>query len=152
MGCNATKKEAYKFELLAVDEARAMNVEGMSQKDAEAVGDIILTAKYDAKQKYLLKPKSIIDNSMIVDAEVAVDGFRHGNMINIQFSKEGAELISEFTAKNVGKRVAIVLNSKVYSAPAIAERVTGGKLQITGDFSMVEALKIVNSIKPKKEK
>jgi len=46
--------------------------------------------------------------------------------------------------------VAIVLNSKVYSAPAIAERVTSGKLQIVGDFSREEALKIVNAMKPKK--
>jgi len=150
MGCSTSKKEAYKFELLAVDEARAMNVEKMSQKDAEAVGDIILTAKYDEKQKYLLKSKSIIDNSMIVDAELFTDESRHGNMIDIQFSKKGAELISDFTSKNVGKRVAIVLNSKVYSAPAIAERVTGGKLQIVGDFSREEALKIVNAVKPKK--
>ena len=152
MGCNTNKKEAYMFELLAVDEARAMNVEGMSQKDAEAVGDIILTAKYDEKQKYLLKSKSIIDNSMIVDSEVSVDEVRHGNMINIHFSKEGAEIFSDFTEKNTGKRVAIVLNSKVYSAPIIAQKISGGTVQITGDFSTEEALKIVNAMKPKKEK
>jgi len=87
---NEVRNDApYTFQLLAVDEARAMNVEKMSQKDAEAVGDIILTSKYDEKQKYLLKSKSIIDNSMIVDAELFTDESRHGNMIDIQFSKEG---------------------------------------------------------------
>jgi len=151
MGCNATKKEAYTFELLAVDEARAMNVEKMSQKDAEAVGDIILVDKYNKKQKYLLKSKSIIDSSMVADAQVGIDEFRHGNLINIQFTKDGAEIFSDFTEKNTRKRVAIVLNSKVYSAPIIAQKISGGTVQITGDFSKEEAFAIVNSMKSKKE-
>jgi len=158
IGCNTSTIEKsvttknYTFKLLAVDEARTMNVEGMSQKDAEAVGDIILVDKYNEKQKYLLKSKSIIDRSMIADAQVGIDEYRHGNLINIQFTKEGAEIFSDFTSKNNGKRVAIVLNSKVYSAPIIAQTIPGGTVQITGDFSTEEAFAIVNSMKSKKEK
>jgi len=158
MGCTTTKStieksvttKIYTFDLLAVDEARAMNVEAMSQKDAEAVGDIILVDRYNEKQKYLLKSKTIIDSSMVANAEVGIDEYRHGNLINLQFTKEGAEIFSNFTEKNMRKRVAIVLNSKVYSAPIIVEKISGGKLQITGDFSTEEAFAIVNSMKSKK--
>ncbi len=148
IGCSSGQE--YTFQLLAVDEERAMNVESMSQKDAALVGDIILTAKYDEKQKYLVKSKTIIDNSMIVNAEFSTDELRHGYMITIYFSKEGAEIFSDFTERNTGKRVAIVLNTKVYSAPVIAQKVTGGRVEITGSFSKEEASEIVNSIKSKK--
>lgn len=138
----------YTFSLLAVDEERAMNVDKMSQKSAEAFGDIILTDKRNENIKYLVKAKSIIDNSMIVKAEASTDELhgKNGYLIHIQLSKEGAKIFSDFTEKNVGKRVAIVLNSKVYSAPIIAQQITGGKVQITGEFSKEKAFEIVNSI------
>ena len=141
----------YTFKLLAVDEERAKNVDSMSQQDAKALGDIILADKHDKNTKYLLKANAIVDNSMIENAEVSIDEFRHDPLINIHFSKEGAKVFSDFTAKNVGKRVAIILNSKVYAAPVIVEQISGGTVQITGEFSQEKAFEIVNSINLRNE-
>ena len=148
IGCTSKVVEttAYTFKLLAVEEERAMNVNNMSQKDAEEFGDIILTDKRDKNIKYLLKANSIVDNSMIINAEVSIDESRHRPLINIQFSKEGAKIFSDYTAKNVGKRVAIVLNSKVYSTPVIAQQISAGRVYITGGFSIEKAFEIANSI------
>jgi len=154
IGCSSVTKE-YTFLLLAVDEERAMNVKGMSQKDAEAFGDIILTDKRDENIKYLVKAKSILDDSMIIHAEAFINEFPHGGdkyLINLQLSKDGTKIFSDFTAKNTGNRIAIVLNSKVYSAPIIAQQIKGGTVQITGDFSKEKAFEIVNSINLKKGK
>lgn len=152
IGCSSVTKE-YTFSLLAVDEERAMNVKGMSQKDAEALGDIILTDKRDVNIKYLVKAKSILDNSMIINAKASINEFPHARndyLINLHLSEEGTKIFSDFTAKNVGNRMAIVLNSKVYATPIIAEQIKGGMVPITGDFSKEKAFEIVNAINLKK--
>ena len=89
---------------------------------------------------------------MVSDAQVSKDKFREGYVINIQLTHEGAKVFSDFTAKNVGKRIAIVLNDIVYATPIIAQQISGGKVDITGDFSKEKALDIVNDLKLLKDK
>ena len=55
------------------------------------------------------------------------------------FNSIGARLFERITGDNVKKRLAIVLDGNVYSAPVIQERIGGGKAQISGKFSMEEA-------------
>jgi preprotein translocase subunit SecD len=43
------------------------------------------------------------------------------------------------TGENIGKRLAVVLDGTVYSAPVIRERISGGKASITGGFTKDEA-------------
>ena len=75
---------------------------------------------------------------MLVDARV---GFDQANqpVINFTLNSEGAAIFGDFTGSNVGKRLAIVLDDKVYSAPRINERIGGGSGQISGGFTMEEA-------------
>jgi preprotein translocase subunit SecD len=53
--------------------------------------------------------------------------------------REGARRFERITSDNVGKRLAIVLDGTVYSAPVIRERIAGGQAQITGSFTPEEA-------------
>jgi protein-export membrane protein SecD len=59
--------------------------------------------------------------------------------ISIEMKREGARKFERVTADNVGKRLAIVLDGVVYSAPNIQERIGGGRAQITGRFTSLEA-------------
>ena len=59
--------------------------------------------------------------------------------VGIEFNKEGGKAFSDITATNVGKRLAIVLDGTVYSAPVIREKIPSGRGQITGNFSVQEA-------------
>ncbi|MDD4100991.1 MAG: protein translocase subunit SecD [Candidatus Cloacimonetes bacterium] len=59
--------------------------------------------------------------------------------ISIEMKREGARKFEQVTADNVGKRLAIVLDGVVYSAPNIQERIAGGRAQITGQFTSQEA-------------
>jgi len=59
--------------------------------------------------------------------------------ISIEMKREGARKFERVTADNVGKRLAIVLDGVVYSAPNIQERIAGGRAQITGRFTATEA-------------
>jgi preprotein translocase subunit SecD len=75
---------------------------------------------------------------MLTDAKV---GFDRNNqpVINFALNGQGAKIFGDFTAKAVGKRMAVVLDNKVYSAPVIRERIGGGHVQISGSFKLEEA-------------
>jgi len=60
-------------------------------------------------------------------------------VINFTLNGQGAKIFGDFTAKAVGKRMAVVLDNKVYSAPVIRERIGGGRVQISGNFKLEEA-------------
>jgi preprotein translocase subunit SecD len=126
-----------KLEMLAVDEDFAARVNTMSEDEANSRGDVILT-DIKTPEKYLLKAIPILDGSMLTDATV---GYGEDNLptINFTLNSHGAKIFGDFSAKSVGKRMAIVLDGKVYSAPSINERIGGGRGQISGNFSTEEA-------------
>lgn len=130
--------KAAKLELMAVDEDRFSRVHSLSTAEAATYGDVILEDVSDSQKKYLLKELPILDGSMLSDAHV---GFNQNNhpVINFSLNGEGTAIFGDFTGKSVGKRLAIVLDGKVYSAPVINERIGGGSGQISGSYSVVEA-------------
>ncbi len=126
------------LELMAVDEERADQVYTMSKAQAAQYGDIILEDTRDANTKYLVKEIPILNGSQVIDAQVAFDQSNQP-IINFTLNTSGARIFGEFTGKSVGKRLAIVLDGKVYSAPNIRERIGGGSGQISGGFTTTEA-------------
>ncbi len=129
---------AAKLEFMAVDEKRAARVSVMTDEDAAEYDDVILEDAANPEKKYLIKEIPILDGGMLTDANV---GFDQNNrpVINFSLNAEGAEIFGDFTGKNVGNRLAIVLDGKVYSAPNINERIGGGSGQISGDYTVMEA-------------
>jgi len=126
------------LQLMAVDEDRAARVMTMSPNEAKSYGDVILPDVYQETHKYLLRAIPVLDGSMLTDAKV---GFDKNNqpVINFTLNGQGAKIFGDFTAKAVGKRMAVVLDNKVYSAPVIRERIGGGRVQISGSFTLNEA-------------
>jgi preprotein translocase subunit SecD len=108
-------------------------------------GDILLYGKSVDPQTgavrripYLLKEKTLMTGEFIKDARVAFDQF-HEPYVSLEFTDEGAKLFEHITGANVKKRLAIILDNNVYSAPVIQEKIAGGRAQITGRFDMKEA-------------
>lgn len=126
------------LELMAVDEQRADQVYTMSAATAAQYGDIILEDTNDSNIKYLVKEIPILNGSQVIDAQVAFDQSNQP-IINFTLNSSGSRIFGDFTGKNVGKRLAVVLDGKVYSAPNIRERIGGGSGQISGGFTVVEA-------------
>jgi len=129
---------AAKLELMAVDEDRAARVYTMSQADAREYGDVILEDAKNPQIKHLVHEIPILDGGMLTDANM---GFNQNNkpQINFTLNAEGAEIFGDFTGRNVGKRLAVVLDGKVYSDPVINERIGGGSGQISGSYTVMEA-------------
>ncbi|MDD2331049.1 MAG: protein translocase subunit SecD [Candidatus Cloacimonetes bacterium] len=65
--------------------------------------------------------------------------FTNDPYVSIEMNREGARRFEDVTAKNINRRLAIVLDDKVYSAPSIGDRIAGGKAQITGRFTVNES-------------
>ncbi|KKS96831.1 protein-export membrane protein SecD [Candidatus Giovannonibacteria bacterium RIFCSPLOWO2_01_FULL_43_160] len=63
--------------------------------------------------------------------------------ISLEFNDDGAKIFEEITARNVGEPVAIFLDGAPISIPVVREKITGGKAQITGKFSVDEARQLV---------
>ncbi|MEW5831371.1 MAG: protein translocase subunit SecD [Campylobacterota bacterium] len=129
---------AAKLELMAVDEDRAMRVGDMSDAEAASYGDQILEDAIQPGTKHLVNEIPILDGSMLTDAQVGYDQ-NNRPVINFTLNSEGAQIFGDFTGKSVGKRLAIVLDGKVYSAPVINERIGGGSGQISGNYTTAEA-------------
>ena len=125
------------LQLMAVDEDRSDQVYTLSNAKAYEYGDIILDHA-DKKRKILVKEIPILDGAMLTNATVGFDQ-QNQPVINFTLNSKGAKIFGDFTDKSVGKRLAVVLDNKVYSAPVIRERIGGGSGQISGGFSLEEA-------------
>ena len=87
----------------------------------------------------LLKKQAALTGDLLSDAKVSIDSRFSEPYVSLSFNTDGAMRFEEITGANVKKRLAIILDNTVYSAPMIQERISGGNAQITGSFSMDEA-------------
>ncbi len=109
------------------------------------VGDEILYQnKYNkgsgtpVKIPFLIKKRVLLDGSLLTNARVEFDQFQQPQ-VGIEFNRKGARIFDRITGENIHKRLAIVLDNSVYSAPTIQDRIAGGKAVITGSFTLNEA-------------
>ena len=138
------------LKMMAVDEDRNARISVISEAEASSYGDVILPfvdfVSGESSDKILLKEIPILDGSMITDARVAYDE-RGQPVISFSLNAIGAKIFGDFSGANVGKRMAVVLDNKVYSAPVIRERIGGGSGQISGSFSAEEAKNIAIALR-----
>ncbi len=91
------------------------------------------------KTPYLIMKRALLTGAYLTDAKVQIDSQYNEPYVSIKFDKKGAMLFEKITEENVKKRLAIVLDQKVYSAPVIQEKISGGEARITGNFTSDEA-------------
>ena len=91
------------------------------------------------KTPFLIKKRAVLTGEYLTDARVQIDSKYNDPYVSIDFDKKGAQVFERVTGENVKKRLAIVLDGTVYSAPVIQERISGGKARITGSFTTEEA-------------
>ncbi|MUU57593.1 protein translocase subunit SecD [Helicobacter pylori] len=125
------------LQMMAVDEEHNKDAMKMTDLEAQKLGSVLLS---DAEMggKILLKAIPILDGEMLTDAKVVYDQ-NNQPVVSFTLDTQGAKIFGDFSGANVGKRMAIVLDNKVYSAPVIRERIGGGSGQISGNFSVAQA-------------
>lgn len=91
------------------------------------------------KNPYLVRKEPLLTGDALSDARVAFDSQYNEPYVSLTFDSNGARVFERVTSQNVGKRLAIVLDGNVHSAPQIREAISGGKAQISGGFAYEEA-------------
>ena len=93
----------------------------------------------ESKRVYLMKKQTLLTGEFLTESRVNIDQRFNEPYVGLSFDAEGAKLFEEITTNNIKKRLAIILDDNVYSAPVIQDRIAGGNAQITGSFTMQEA-------------
>ena len=146
---NLISKPSY-LEFMAVDEERVARVHLMSDLEAEEYGDVILPFVKSASSSgesglLLVKKIPILDGSSITSASPNRDQ-NNQYVVSFTLDSAGARIFGDFSGKNIGKRLAIVLDGKVYSAPVLRSRITDSG-QISGDFDKYSAADLALTLK-----
>ncbi|MDX2360240.1 MAG: protein translocase subunit SecD [Crocinitomicaceae bacterium] len=115
------------------------NLALMWSKSMEQIGE-------NGEMAYVLYPIKLTDDGRarvggkdIDYAEKKYDTEENEITVNLRMTTEGSDKWARMTEENIGKRVAITMDSVVYSAPNVISAITGGDTRITGDFSINEA-------------
>ncbi len=101
--------------------------------------------EYKIYSFFALKSEPELTGEVIIDAIATYDPTTNQPIVTMSMNAEGAEQWAKITGANIKKRIAIVLDNVVYSAPVVQQKIVGGNSQITGMSSPEEAklLKIV---------
>src|SRR5438094_1883354 len=91
------------------------------------------------KTAYVVESRTLMTGEYITDARVRPSAQLQGPYVELILNSSGARLFEQISAANVKRRLAIVLDNRVYSAPVIQERIGGGRASITGNFDIKEA-------------
>ena len=144
------------FKMLDEDNQPKLDLPARVPKDSEAeilrqfepklpIGDEILFERGVEKDTgreyrvpYLVKKRVMLTGDVLSDAQVSIDQF-NAPYVSMTFDSKGGQEFERITGDNIKKRMAVVLDNTVYSAPVIQDRIAGGRAQITGTFSMQEA-------------
>jgi preprotein translocase subunit SecD len=95
--------------------------------------------KQERKVPFLIQKKAYVTGRDVATARVSIDQNTSEPYVSVDFNAAGARAFSELTDANVGRRLAIVLDGNIHSAPQIRERIPSGRAQITGGFTSEEA-------------
>jgi preprotein translocase subunit SecD len=90
----------------------------------------------ESKEPILLRKRTLMTGDTIADARVQFDSRFGDPYVSVSFDARGTRQFGDLTSNNVNKRLAIVMDGKVQSAPNINEPITGGQAMISGDFTM----------------
>ena len=88
---------------------------------------------------YVVEKRAVLTGQYVSDARVQIDNQFNEPYVTLKFNSKGARIFERVTGDNVKKRLAIVLDNVINSAPVIQERIPGGEARITGSYTMEEA-------------
>jgi preprotein translocase subunit SecD len=95
--------------------------------------------KQERKVPYVVQKKTLLTGADLANARVSIDQNTSEPYVSVEFNSAGARAFGELTEANVNRRLAIVLDGNIHSAPVIRERIPSGQAQITGGFTSEEA-------------
>ena len=93
----------------------------------------------ETNEELMVNKRVVISGENLIDAQPKFDSQSNQPIVSFTLDRLGAQKFGKITTENVGKRLAIVLDNAVISAPQIREPITGGTGTISGGFSFQES-------------
>ena len=93
----------------------------------------------DGSEIVNVSKRIIVSGENLIDAQPRMDNQTNETVVTFDFDRVGAKRFGRATTKGIGKRLAIVLDGKVISAPVIQEAIVAGSGQISGGFTFQSA-------------
>lgn len=87
-----------------------------------------------------------LEGDVVTDARQTLDQSSRP-AVSMQMNAEGARKWRQLTSENIGRRIAVVLDDYVYTAPVVNGEIPSGQSEISGNFSLVEAQDLANILK-----
>lgn len=100
--------------------------------------DLMILKGKEERGYYVIKKETPLTGAHLSDARVSTGGQMGYPYISFEMDKEGAKIFGKLTGENIKKRLAIVLDSVVHSAPVINAKITDKGI-IEGQFTLEEA-------------
>jgi SecD/SecF fusion protein len=91
--------------------------------------------------------KAPLEGDVVTNATQDYDPTTGKPNVDMQMNAEGARKWKALTSANIGRRIAIILDNYVYSAPNVQSEISGGRSSISGSFSIEEAQDLANVLK-----
>ncbi|MBM9536843.1 protein translocase subunit SecD [Desulfobulbus alkaliphilus] len=95
--------------------------------------------RQESRVPILLESPILMTGDMVRNAQVRIGGTFNEPYVSLDLTGHGGQVFANITENNVGRRLAIILDENVRSAPVIRERILGGSAQISGNFTHEEA-------------
>ena len=90
-------------------------------------------------ETYNVQKKLVLSGEHLTDAQPGFDNLNNSSVVNFKLDGFGSKKFAYATKNNIGKRLAIIIDDKVVSAPVVRDAITTGNGQISGSFSVEEA-------------
>ena len=113
--------------------------EGADPNRPAPPGDAVLPSESNPAQKFVVRRRVEVDGASLTDASPARNSQTGEWVVNFVFDSTGSRRFADITTAQVGHPFAIVLDDKVLTAPVIREPITGGRGQISGNFTAQSA-------------
>ncbi len=93
----------------------------------------------DGDQKLNISKRVLLSGENLINAKPSLDNRSNETIVSFTLDRVGAKKFGKATTANVGKKLAIILDNKIISAPQIREPILGGNGQISGNFDFQSA-------------
>jgi preprotein translocase subunit SecD len=95
--------------------------------------------KQERRIPFVVQKRAVLTGADLSTARVSIDQNTSEPYVAVEFNAAGTKTFGDLTDANVGRRLAIILDGNVHSAPVIRERIPSGHAQISGGFTSEEA-------------
>tara|TARA_B100000579_G_scaffold74206_1_gene57029 strand:- start:1092 stop:2258 length:1167 start_codon:yes stop_codon:yes gene_type:complete len=108
----------------------------VSEEDSEFGAEILIG---ENGEELSINKRIILSGDNLVNARPSLDNRSGDTVVSFTLDRVGSKKFAKATTKNVGKRLAIILDNKVISSPQIREPIVSGSGQISGNFTFQSA-------------